>query len=305
MLKEILPDRVNRAIDMLHHKGLKEIRIRAMQPVIVDFGSLFYLGENGIVDKPEKALICDFKEIEDIVFKACECSIYAHNEELKLGYVTLANGSRIGVCGELVFENNQIKTLKNFSSINIRIPHEIKNCSLKTLSYLYNENGVFNTLILAPPGAGKTTFLRDLCYQLSSKFIAKNILVIDERGEIASCKNGVPQMSVGATTDVYTHSTKKFGLENGIRTLTPEIIAMDELAKPSDIEALNYAIGAGVKILATAHAENMQEFLKRPYFKNIISEKVFQRFIVLSSRDGAGTLEGIFNENQICLSCGE
>jgi len=302
MFNEILPERINRALDCLHQKGLREIRIRVGFPVIVDFGATFFLGETGLVDDPAKALSCEYQELQDAVFKACECSIYAHNEELKLGYVTLSGGQRVGICGELVFEDNHIKTLKNFSSINIRIPHQIKNCSLNGLPYLYGDGGFYNTLVLSPPGAGKTTFIRDLCCQLSNKFIAKNILVIDERGEIAICQNGKPQMEVGVTTDIYTHCTKAFGLENGIRTLTPEVIVMDELAKPSDIEALNYAIGAGVKILATAHASGIQEFLKRPYFKSLISEKVFERVVVLSTRNGAGTLEGIYNENQVCIS---
>ncbi len=302
MFNGILPEKINRALDCLQHKGIREIRIRVGYPIIVDFGALYFLGETGIVDDAHKALTCSFRELQDIVFKACECSVYAHNEELKMGYVTLSGGQRVGICGELVFENGYVKTLKNFSSVNIRIPHQIKNCSLNALSYLYNENKVYNTLIISPPGAGKTTFLRDLCCQLSNKFIVKNILVIDERGEIASCLNGQPQMNVGMTTDVYTHCTKSFGLENGIRTLSPEVIAMDELAKPADVEALNYAIGAGVKILATAHATNIEDFLKRPYLKPLVKEKVFERVVVLSTRNGAGTLEGIYNENQICIN---
>ncbi len=304
MFANILPERINRGLNCLHHKGLREIRIRVDQPVVVDFGSLFFLGENGIVDDQQQALVCNFKELADIVFKACEFSIYAHNEELKLGYVTLAGGERVGICGELVFENGTVRTLKNFSSINIRIPHQIPNCSLKALSYLYDEKGAFNTLIIAPPGAGKTTFLRDLCAQFSNKFIAKNLLVIDERGEIASCRNGRAQMNVGMTTDILTHCSKAFGLENGIRTLAPEVIFMDELARPADIEALDYAIGAGVKVVATAHASNLSEFLKRPYFKNIIKAGVFQRIVELSNRSGAGTLEGVYNENQISLMSG-
>ena len=302
MLSDILPPRFIRALDFLHHNGLREIRIRVGQPVIVDFGSLFYLGENGLTDDKEKALICLYQELEEIVFKASEFSIYAHNEELKQGFISLAGGYRVGVCGEIVYENNQIKTLKNFSSVNIRVPHEVKNCSLNSLPFLYNEQGVYNTLIIAPPGAGKTTFLRDLCFQYSSRFITKNNLIIDERGEIASVINGRPQFEVGENTDVYTRCSKKFGLENGIRTLTPEVVFMDELARPEDIDALDYAIGAGVKIVATAHSSSIGEILSKPYFSHILKNKVFKRFVVLSSRDGAGTFEGIYNENQICIS---
>ncbi len=301
MFNEILPSRVNRALDFLHTKGLREIRIRVGQPIVIDFGSIFFLGENGLTDDKEKALILNRNEIEDIVFKASQCSIYAHNEELKLGYLTLSGGARVGICGELVIENNHIKTLKNFSSINIRIPHQVKNCSLKVLSSIYDNNGIFNTLIIAPPGCGKTTFLRDLCYQLSSRFIAKNLLIVDERGEIASCQSGEPQMDIGITTDVYTNCSKKFALENGIRTLTPDVIAMDELAKPEDIEALNYAIGAGVKIIATAHSTGINDIQKKPYFTELLKNKVFERIVVLSDKDGVGTFEGVFTENFVCI----
>ena len=301
MLEEILPDRISHALNQLNIKGLREIRIRVKMPIMIDYGTSFYLGENGIVDSSEYALSCSFEEMQDIVFKACECSVYAHNEELKLGFVTLTNGQRIGICGEVVTENNAIKTIKNFSSINIRIPHQIANCSLKALPFIYDDNGVFNTLIIAPPGAGKTTFLRDLCFQISSKNIEKNILLIDERNEIANLINGKPSFFVG-NVDIYSYSTKKFGLENGIRTLCPSVILMDELGKVEDIEALNYAIGSGVKIIATSHATNLDDLFKKPYLKNLLEQRVFKRFVVLSNKNGTGTLEGVFNADKICVS---
>ncbi len=302
MFDDFLPERVSRALDFLSKKGLREIRIRVKMPIVVDFGALYYLGENGIVGDKEEALKCSFQEVQDIVFKACECSVYAHNEELKLGYISLPDGMRVGVCGEVVCENGEILTLKNFSSIAIRIPHQVPNCSLKALSYLYDESGILNTLVISPPGAGKTTFLRDLCYQFSSKNLVKNLLIIDERGEIAALKNGEPQLCVGNFCDVYANASKQFGLENGIRTLTPDVIVMDELAKPDDIKALNYAIGSGVKIVASTHASSIEDFLEKPIFSDIISKKVFKRVVVLSTKDGAGTLEGVFNENQICIN---
>lgn len=297
MFNDILPQRVSHALDLLHQKGLREIRIRVGQPIIIDFGSLFYLSENGLTDQKERALVCSFTEMQDIVFKCCECSIYAHNDELKTGFVTLSGGQRVGICGEIVVDNGKIKTFKNFSSISIRIAHQIKNCSLNALPFLYDENGVFNTLIIAPPNCGKTTFLRDLCCQISNKFIAKNVLLVDERGELASCQNGQAQMDVGIATDIYTNSTKKFALENGIRTLAPEVIIMDELATIDDIEALNFAIGSGVKVLATAHSSSIEEFRRKPNFQRLIDLKIFTRIVLLSGRKGSGTLEGVFNEN--------
>ncbi len=301
MFEQFLPTRIHKALNGLNKKGLQEIRIRVKQPVIVRFGTNFYLGENGITDKKEYALMCSYDEMQDIIFKACECSVYAYNEQLKQLFITLKDGQRIGVCGETVFEDGHIKTIKNFSSINIRLLHQVPNCSSKALPFLFDENGVKNTLIVAPPGAGKTTFLRDVCYQLSSKHIVSNLLILDERGEIAQKFDDETIFNVGENTDVLSYSTKEFGILNGIRVFTPTAIAMDELASPLDVSALDYAIGSGVKIIATAHAQNLKELFRKPHFKRLLEDKVFDRFVVLSNKNGVGTLEGVFDDKQTNL----
>ena len=301
MFENFLPDRISRALNSLNKKGLQEIRIRVKQPVMVCYGTNFYLGESGITDQKEYALSCSFDEMQDIIFKACECSIYAYSEELKKLFITLGSGQRIGVCGEIVCEDGKIKTVKNFSSINIRLLHQVPNCSLKTLPFLYNDEGVFNTLIIAPPGAGKTTYLRDLCYQLSSKNIVRNLLILDERGEIAPKQFDELIFNVGENTDVLSYCTKAYGIENGIRVFSPTAIAMDEIASEEDVLSLNFAIGSGVKIIATAHAQNIKELFRKPYFEKLLQSKVFDRFVVLSNKNGVGTIEGVFSAEQTVL----
>ena len=301
MFEQFLPSRICGALNKLNKKGLQEVRIRVKQPVIVRFGRNFYLGEDGITDQKEFALVCSYDEMQEIIYKACECSIYAYNNELKELFITLKDGQRIGVCGETVFEDGKIKTIKNFSSINIRLLHQVPNCSLNALPFLCDENGIFNTLIVAPPGAGKTTFLRDLCYQFSNKHIVDNLLLIDERGEIAQKIDDETIFNVGENTDVLSYSTKEFGIMNGIRVFTPNVVLMDELANSQDVMAIDYAIGSGVKIVATAHAQNLVELFKKPHFKSLLEQKVFERFVVLSCRDGAGTIEGVFNNKQANL----
>ena len=266
MLKDVLPARFLRALDFLQMDKLNEIRLRVSFPTIVYYGGRYFLGENGLADSSKDALCTTAQELNDIVYRACECSVYAHNEELKQGYITISGGIRIGICGEVVVDNGTIKTIKNFSSLNIRIPREIKDCSLAVLPFLHNENGVLNTLVLAPPGAGKTTFIRDLAMQLSNKFISRNLLVVDERNEIAAVTNGKTGLNVGQYTDVYSGANKQYGIINGIRTMTPDVIILDELITAADLQAINYVAGCGVRFVATSHSSDIYDLQKKPLF---------------------------------------
>ncbi len=304
MLSNILPNRFSHSLDFLNVDKLSEIRLRVNSHTVINYGGRFYLGENGLANDKKDALIINGKELSDIIFKACECSIYAHNEELKQGYITLNNGVRIGICGEVVLDKDTVKTIKNFSSINIRIPHLVKNCSLNVLPYLHNEFGAMNTLIIAPPGAGKTTFLRDFATLLSDKFIAKNILIVDERNEICANLNGKPTLYIGEFVDVYSGCSKSFGITNGIRTMSPDVIFLDEIVNEQDVLALKSVVGAGVKFVATTHSKDLEDLHSKFAFREVLKEKIFDRFVVLSERKGAGTIEGVWDSQENCLYCG-
>ncbi|MBO5102786.1 MAG: stage III sporulation protein AA [Clostridia bacterium] len=304
MLKNVLPARYCHSLDFLNLDKLYEIRLRVNSPTTINYGGRFFLGENGLAETEQEAIISNERELNDIVFKACECSVYAHNEELKQGFITLNNGARIGICGEIVSDNNVVKTIKNFTSLNIRIPHIVKNCSLNALPFLHNENGVFNILIISPPASGKTTFLRDFASQISDKFIARNVLVVDERNEITACNGAKPTLYVGKFTDIFSGCTKQFGITNGIRTMSPEVVLLDEIAEKCDIEALLNVVGAGVKFVASTHSKDLEDLKNKPLFKEFLKLKVIERFVVLSNRKGAGTLEYIFAQDFTCLYCG-
>ena len=304
MLFEILPENVKNGLNRIDGKNLCEIRLREGKPVVVCVsGKNFFLGENGIVFDDEKAIIISKEEIEKFIFRASENSIYAVNNQIQKGFITIAGGIRIGVCGSLVVENGQIITINNFSSVNIRIPHEIKNCSLPVIKFLLDEKGFKNTLIISPPGAGKTTFLRDIALQLSNLNLAYNLLILDERFEIASCVNGHNLLDVGRFSDVLSGAEKSFGFETGIRAFKPDIIFTDELAGDNDINSVLQASSCGIKLVASVHAKDITQLKKKENFKNLLDENIFERYIVLSNENGPGTIDGVFDEKFSCLFC--
>lgn len=295
MLDKILPYNIYSVIESrIDMKNLNEIRLRANQPVVVFIGGQpYFLSDYGLTTTFEKAIILKKEEIEDVVFKASGNSIYSVNEQIKKGFLVVEGGIRIGVCGNVMIENEQVRTITDFSSLNIRIPHEIKNCSLSAFSSIVDEFGVNNTLILSPPGCGKTTFIRDFVWQLSQNNFCLNVLVLDERGEIS----GMGEMNLGKFCDVLSYTNKQQGFMQGIRSMSPNLIVTDELGGEDDIDALCYAMNCGVSVIATIHANSISQLKQKQGFKKLLDDKYFSRFVVLSSRQGPGTLEGVYNEN--------
>ena len=300
MLENILPSNLYEALAKLKFNKLLEIRLRVDKPATVLYtNKLFFLGLEGLTNLEDNAIICNKNLIDSIILKASNYSLYTINEDIKRGYITLNNGIRIGVVGEVVSENEQLRTIKNFNALNIRIPHEVKNCSLNAFNYLVENGQALNTLIVSSPCAGKTTFIRDLCYQFSNKNYPLNILLLDERNEISATNKGSTGMNVGKFTDVLLYSSKKMGFENGIRSMNPNIIVTDEIANKEDCESLLYASNCGVNIIATTHAKNIEELKDKSLFNEVLRKKIFKRFVVLSQKNGAGTIEGVFDENLV------
>lgn len=294
MLSDVIGEKLYTIITTKFNFGyLNEIRIRVDKPIVVFVkGQAYFLGNNGLVTSEENAIIATKQMVEDIIFRASEFSVYSINEELKKGFIVLKGGERLGIAGTLVCEKGEIKTLNNFTSINIRIPHEIKNCSLDAFSFLVGEDGVKNTLIISPPGGGKTTFIRDFVNQLSIRNLSFNVLIIDERGEIAG-DNG--ELNVGKFSDVIAFSDKKTGFMQGIRAMNPHIIVTDEIGGDEDIKAIKYAGNCGVKVIATIHAGSLEELKAKEGFEDL--KNTFERYVLLSKRNGPGTIEGVYNEN--------
>jgi stage III sporulation protein AA len=300
MLGKILPLNIFKAIDeKIAYSQLNEIRLRAGQPVVIYLGGQpYYLCEKGVTSNLKNAFHITKQEIEGIIFSASGFSIYSVNEQIKRGFIVTSGGIRIGLAGDVVKENGQIRTITNFTSVNIRIPHQIKDCSLQAFDTIVSDLTIKNTLVISPPGAGKTTFIRDFIYQLSEQNYCLNVLVLDERGEIS----GGGEMNLGAFCDILSFTSKFEGFEQGIRSLSPNLIVTDELGAEKDIEALKYAMNSGVNVLATVHASSIEDLKQKKDFKQLLEDKYFSRFVLLSSKQGPGTLEGIYNQNLTRIS---
>lgn len=278
-------------------ENLYEIRIRINQPIVFNIANqLVFLSKRGVTKNIKEAISASRELVSKIVYIACENSVYSVNNQIKEGFITIKNGIRIGISGEVVYNNGNVNTIKNISYLNIRIPHKVDGCSARIFEYLIDKP-FKNTLIISSPGLGKTTLLRDIIYQIYSNHFAINSLVLDERYEIAGFCDGQAQYNLGAFTDVLSGCKKQYGFECGIRSMSPEIIFTDEIATAEDVNAIQYAISSGVSIVATTHAKNLNEFLKKVNFKTLIENKVFSRYIVLSKSKGIGTIEGLYDEN--------
>lgn len=297
MLEDVLPQRLCSAINCINYKSLCELRIRVDNPIVVNcLGVNYYLGECGVVEDKNSALSIGDGVMQSIIRNISKNSLYSVNDQIVDGYLAYDGGIRIGICGEVVVVNGIIKTIKNISSINFRFPHMVKNCSLGLFNYIVNGNGELNnTLILSPPGGGKTTILRDIIFQITNRCGIINVLVVDERQELSQVYNGNDIVKL-ENIDVYTNCTKKFAFNNGIRSMKPDVIVTDEINIDRDIDDIENALTCGVKVIASIHASNIYELKSKHKMKSIIDKGLFDRYVVLSSSNGVGNIDGIYNQ---------
>lgn len=285
----------------LNSDKIYELRLRAGKPVTVNYGGkYYYLSDSGLTTDKGAAFELTFSEIKNIVVRATEFSLYSLNSRLSDGYITAGDGVRIGICGDVVSDGGKVKTIKNFSSLNVRFPHEVIGCAKPALQYMINESGqLLSTLICAPPGAGKTTLLRDVCRSISE--MNRNVLLVDERNELAACVNGTARLDVGAFTDVIAGTDKAYAFGCGIRSMSPDVIITDELFGGADFSAVKSAAGAGVTVIASVHASDENELFTKDGFAEIYRNRCFLRYVFLSKRRGVGTYEKILDSGMNIL----
>lgn len=268
---------------------LQEIRLRIGKPLIIISNNVEWVMSK-IIEKEE------FMETLEYV---SNYSLYAFENELKQGFITIEGGHRVGISGQVYIENGEVKNFKNISSMNIRVSHEILDCANVILPYITKNREVLNTLIISPPRCGKTTLLRDLIRQVSDgNYYVKGctVGVVDERSELGGCYLGVPQKHLGIRTDILDACPKSKGMMMLVRSMSPNVIAVDELGGAEDVHAMEYAMNCGCKMLATAHGSSMEEIRKKPLFEELVKEHRFDRYVVLGNQGRIGVVEGIYDD---------
>ena len=293
----VLPKSVRILIqkEELQYAFLQEIKLRVGQPLMLIYrgGELIPGRRQG---RPYQVTKEDIRELLEYV---SNYSLYAYEQEMRQGFITIEGGHRIGMAGQAIMEGGRVKNLKYISSVNIRMSHEVLGCADKIFPFIRGNKRLCHTLIVSPPRCGKTTLLRDIVRQVSggNTYIrGMSVGVVDERSEIGGCYMGVAQNHLGMRTDVLDACPKAEGMIMLIRSMGPEVIAADEIGTAEDVHAIEYAMHCGCKMLVTVHGQSMEELKKKPLFGEMIAKKRFERYIVLGREDYVGQVEGVYDE---------
>lgn len=271
-----------------YSSNLEEIRIRIGLPIILKYSN--------------KSIVLEYKttqsDLLDILEKICENSIYSYQNQICNGYITIIGGHRVGITGSVVMQNGKIVNINNISSLNFRIARQVLGCSNELLKYIidYENNTIYNTLVVSPPGSGKTTILRDTIRQISNgigDFEGKTIGIVDERNEISAMYKGISQNDIGIRTDVLENIPKSIGMKMLVRSMAPQIICADEIGSLEDVEAIKYIVCSGVKGIFTAHGANMQELQLNPELKKLLDSYTFKRIVFLDESN-RGKLKEVY-----------
>ena len=296
--------------------GLMEIRLRKHMPVVCVFaesdlclcsgGDTFELNQLAFGRDVSDLLVMDDEEWVKAVQLVTSSSLYALERELKAGFITIKGGHRVGIVGRTVYQNGQLSTQSQISSLNFRIGRDMRGISNRLMPYIVEKGRMRprNVLLISPPGLGKTTVLRDISRSLSYGlwdvgFKGCKVSVVDERSEIAACDDGVPQYDLGPRTDVLDGCDKRDGITMMVRSMSPDIVVVDEIGAKDDADAINEAVRSGVGVMATAHAKNLDDAMSRKTLGELLTDKTFDLAITLGRSLGFGTVESVH-----CLKSG-
>lgn len=290
----------------LDYEQVQEIRMRVQNPFLIIYKEKeYFLEESGaLTDQKRQAHVVTAEEVAETMEYIAGYSLFAYEDEIRQGYLTVQGGHRVGVAGKLITEGDKVKGVKYISYINVRISHEIKGCASQVLPYLVDGKTIYHTLLISAPRCGKTTMLRDIVRQVSDgfgKFPGNTVGVVDERSEIGGSYMGIPQNDVGIRTDVLDCCPKAEGMMMLVRSMSPAIIAVDELGDYSDIHAIESVIHCGCRLLATVHGNSIDDIKRKPLLQKLMNDHTFERYVLLQNQRKTGQVKAIFDERGTCL----
>ena len=274
-------------------ENVQEIRLRIQGPLLmIQNNRECYITPEGKLSKsPGDAFLVSRRDLKETLEYISSYSLYAFEEEIKQGFITIQGGHRIGLAGKTVSDNQGIRSMKFISFVNVRLSHEVKGCANQVMPYLYEKGEFLHTLILSPPRSGKTTLLRDMIRQISDGTGFNGGLtvgVVDERSEIGACYQGEPQNELGIRTDILDCCPKALGMMMMIRTMSPQVIAVDEIGSREDLAAMEYVMNCGCKLIATVHGSSMEDIRQKPVLGKLLQEQWFERYVVLEGKKRPG-----------------
>ncbi len=281
-ITNVLPTEISSLLIKLDNKEkMTEIRLRVGSNLRVYFGKA----------EKEFGINITKEHLLKILSNISSNSIYSVQNDINKGFVTIAGGNRIGLAGEVIVLDGKIKNIKDISSMNIRIAHEYLGVSDKVIDKIIDVDKVKNTLIVSPPGLGKTTLLRDVIRNISDS--GYNISVIDERGEIAAMHQGRPTLNLGYRTDVISFVDKAQGMQMAVRSMAPQVVCTDEIGGTEDIEAIKYLCKCGVSYITTMHGDSLKDITSGK-MKELLDNGYLDTVIILSNKAGIGSIDKIY-----------
>lgn len=294
-LQPYLPQRIVEMLAVIDGGApLEEIRLRAGQPL-----QLCFTGYERLIYAVGGRPAVSAADCADTLSRVCERSLYAWEEELRSGFITLPGGYRVGICGRAIAQDGALERMTDVTSLNFRIGRAVEGAATPLLPYLADGGGLpYSTLVLSAPGCGKTTLLRDLARQCAygaAGIHPCRVAVVDARYELAGSLRGVPQFDLGPRTDVLSGCGKAAGMRLMITTMSPQVLVADELSSEADVRAAQEAAACGVRLLAGVHAGSPEMLLARSPMQELLRARLFDRYVLLGRSHGVGTVEGVFN----------